>query len=160
MEDIKAVALDVDGVLTDSTFIWGNNGEEYKKFSFTDVMGISLASKAGIIFALISGEDNVLVDRFAEKMKIVNVYKGTKDKASALISFAKKNKLELSQICFMGDDVNDLGALKLAGLSAAPANAHASVKEFGKTFTTKSGGNGAVRELIDLILEMKESGKK
>lgn len=90
MEDIKAVALDVDGVLTDSTFIWGTNGEEYKKFSFTDVMGISRASKAGIIFALISGEDNVLVDRFAEKMKIAHVYKGIKDKASALTSFAEK----------------------------------------------------------------------
>jgi 3-deoxy-D-manno-octulosonate 8-phosphate phosphatase (KDO 8-P phosphatase) len=159
MGDFKAVALDVDGVLTDGTFIWGNNGEEYKKFSFTDVMGISLASKAGIIFALISGEDNYLVDRFAEKMKIVNVYKGIKDKASALISFAEKNNLELSQICFMGDDVNDLGALKLAGFPAAPANAHVSIKRAAKFVTKKSGGNGAVRELIDLILEMKESGK-
>jgi len=159
MGDIKAVALDVDGVLTDGAFIWGNNGEEYKKFSFTDVMGISLASKAGIIFALISGEDNYLVDRFAEKMKIMSVYKGIKDKASALISFAEKNNLELSQICFMGDDVNDLGALKLAGFPAAPANAHVSARNAAKFVTKKSGGNGAVRELIDLILEMRESGK-
>ena len=160
MEDIKAVALDVDGVLTDSTFIWGTNGEEYKKFSFTDVMGISQASKAGIIFALISGEDNVLVDRFAEKMKIVHIYKGIKDKASALSSFAEKNKLDLGQICFMGDDVNDLGALQLAGFSAAPANAHESVKRIAKLITTRSGGNGAVRELLDLILAKKESGRK
>lgn len=160
MKDIKAVALDVDGVLTDSTFIWGTNGEEYKKFSFTDVMGISLASKAGIIFALISGEDNILVDRFADKMKIVNVYKGIKDKASALTTFAEKNKLALGQICFMGDDVNDLGALQLAGFSAAPANAHESVKRTVNLITTKSGGNGAVRELLDLILAKKESGRK
>lgn len=160
MNRIKAIALDVDGVLTDGTFIWGYNGEEYKKFSFTDVMGISLASKAGIVFALISGEDNVLIDRFAEKMKIVHVYKGIKDKASALISFAEKNNLELSQICFMGDDVNDLGALQLAGLSAAPANAHESVKRIVKLLTTKSGGNGAVRELLDLILAKKASSKK
>ena len=160
MEDIKAVALDVDGVLTDSTFIWGTNGEEYKKFSFTDVMGISRASKAGIIFALISGEDNVLVDRFAEKMKIAHVYKGIKDKASALTSFAENNKLELGQICFMGDDINDLGALQLAGFSAAPANAHESVKRTVNLITTRSGGNGAVRELLDLILAKKESGRK
>jgi 3-deoxy-D-manno-octulosonate 8-phosphate phosphatase (KDO 8-P phosphatase) len=160
MEDIKAVALDVDGVLTDGTFIWGPNGEEYKQFSFSDVMGISLASKAGITFALISGEDNVLIDRFAEKMKISDIYKGTKDKAAALISFAKKNKLELNQICFMGDDVNDLGALELAGLSSAPANAHESVKQKVKFVTTKAGGNGAVRELIDFILAKKVSGKK
>jgi len=159
MEDIKAVALDVDGVLTDSTFIWGTNGEEYKKFSFTDVMGISQASNAGIIFALISGENNVLVDRFAEKMKIAHVYKGIKDKASALTSFAENNKLELGQICFMGDDINDLGALQLAGLSAAPSNAHESVKRIAKLITTKPGGNGAVRELLDVILAKKASGK-
>ncbi len=159
MEDIKAVALDVDGVLTDSTFIWGTNGEEYKKFSFTDVMGISQASNAGIIFALISGENNVLVDRFAEKMKIAHVYKGIKDKASALTSFAENNKLELGQICFMGDDINDLGALQLAGLSAAPSNAHESVKRIAKLITTKPGGNGAVRELLDMILAKKASGK-
>jgi 3-deoxy-D-manno-octulosonate 8-phosphate phosphatase (KDO 8-P phosphatase) len=160
MKKIKAVALDIDGVLTDGTFIWGPNGEEYKQFSFSDVMGISLASKAGIIFALISGEDNVLIDRFAEKMKIADIYKGTKDKAAALILFAKKNKFELNQICFMGDDVNDIGALALAGLSAAPANAHESVKRKVKFVTTKNGGNGAVRELIDLILTKKASSKK
>jgi 3-deoxy-D-manno-octulosonate 8-phosphate phosphatase (KDO 8-P phosphatase) len=152
MKKIKAVALDIDGVLTDGTFIWGPNGEEYKQFSFSDVMGISLASKAGIIFALISGEDNVLIDRFAEKMKIADIYKGTKDKAAALILFAKKNKFELNQICFMGDDVNDIGALELAGFSAAPANAHESVKQKVKFVTTKAGGNGAVRELLDFIL--------
>ncbi len=160
MKKIKAVVLDIDGVLTDGTFIWGPNGEEYKQFSFSDVMGISLASKAGIIFALISGEDNVFINRFAEKMKIADTYKGTKDKAAALISFSKKYKLELNQICFMGDDVNDIGALDLAGLSAAPVNAHESVKQKVKLVTTKAGGNGAVRELIDLILTKKASGKK
>ncbi len=153
MKDIKAVALDVDGVLTDGTFIWGPNGEEYKQFSFSDVMGISLASKSGIVFALISGEDNMLIDRFAEKMKIADVSKGCKDKAAALISFAKKNKLKLNEICFMGDDANDISALEIAGLSAAPANAHESVKQKAKFVATKSGGNGAVRELLDFILE-------
>jgi len=160
MENIKAVALDVDGVLTDGTFVWGPNGEEYKQFSFSDVMGISLASKAGIVFALISGEDNILIDRFAQKMNIADIYKGTKDKAAALISFSKKYELELNQICFMGDDVNDIGALELAGLSSAPANAHESVKQKVKFVTTKAGGNGAVRELIDFILAKKVSGKK
>jgi 3-deoxy-D-manno-octulosonate 8-phosphate phosphatase (KDO 8-P phosphatase) len=160
MEDIKAVALDVDGVLTDGSFYWGINGEELKKFSFSDVMGVSLGRKAGLIFALISGEDNILIDRFAQKMGIADIYKGCKDKASALHSFAEKHNLDFSKICFMGDDVNDLGALELAGLSAAPANAHESVKRIVKLITTKSGGNGAVRELIDLILAKKESGKK
>jgi len=161
MKKIKAVALDIDGVLTDGTFTWGQNGEEYKQFSFSDVMGISLASNAGIIFALISGEDNALINRFAEKMKIVDIYKGTKDKAVALISFAEKNKLDLNQICFMGDDVNDIGALEIAGLAAVPANAHKSVKQKATLITKKSGGNGAVRELLDIILaNNKERDKK
>ena len=148
MKTIRAVALDIDGVLTDGTFVWGLNGEEYKKFSFSDVMGISLASKAGIIFALISGEDNVLIDRFAQKMKIADIYKGTKDKAAALILFAKKNKFELSQICFMGDDVNDIGALEIAGLSAAPANAHKSVKQKATLITKKEIGRASCRERV------------
>lgn len=152
MKDIKAVALDVDGVLTDGTFTWGQNGEEFKQFSFSDVMGISLASKAGLIFILISGEDNILIDRFAEKMKIVEVSKGCKDKASAVISFSKRNNLDLDQICFMGDDVNDIAAIELVGFSAAPANAHDSVKNIVDIVTKNSGGKGAVRELLDLIL--------
>jgi 3-deoxy-D-manno-octulosonate 8-phosphate phosphatase (KDO 8-P phosphatase) len=152
MHKIKAVAMDIDGVLTNGTFIWGPNGEEYKSFSFSDIMGISLGSKAGLIFALISGENNPMIDRFAKKMKISDIYKGTKDKAAALISFAKKNKLKLNEICFMGDDVNDIGALEIAGLAVAPANAHKSVKQKVALITKKSGGNGAVRELLDIIL--------
>lgn len=152
MDKIKAVVLDIDGVLTDGNFYWGSNGEELKKFSFSDVMGVSLGRKAGLIFALISGESNTLIDRFAEKMGIVDIYKGSRDKAAALCSFSKKYDLELSQICFMGDDVNDLKALALAGLSAAPANAHDSVKQKVMLITKSSGGQGAVRELVDLIL--------
>lgn len=149
---IEAVALDIDGVLTDGTFIWGPNGEEYKKFSFLDVMGISLGVKSGLVFALISGEDNLLIDRYAKKMGIVDIYKGCKDKASALCSFAEKNTISLSQICFMGDDINDLPALELAGLSAAPASAHEDVKKKVKLIVQHNGGQGAVRELIDHVL--------
>jgi len=153
MNKIKAIALDVDGVLTDGFFYWSVNGEELKKFSFSDVMGVSLGSKAGLIFALISGEDNILIDRFAGKMGIVDIYKGCKDKAAALQSFADKHGLDFSEICFMGDDINDLKALAVAGFSAAPANAHDSVKKQVTLVTKKSGGQGAVRELVDLILE-------
>ena len=160
IEDIKAVVLDVDGVLTDGSFYWGSDGEELRKFSFSDIMGVSLGRKAGLIFALISGEDNGLIDRFANKMGITDIYKGYKDKASALRSFAEKHRLDFSEICFMGDDVNDLKALELAGFSVAPANAHTSIRSVAKLVTSKSGGNGAVRELIDLILTKKASGKK
>ncbi|MCY2993457.1 MAG: HAD family hydrolase [Planctomycetota bacterium] len=152
MNDIRAIALDVDGVLTDGTFWWGPNGEEFKRFSFADVMGISLGRKAGLIFALISGEDSPLIDRFARKMGITEIYKGCKDKAAALTAFAAKHGLPLSQVCFMGDDVNDLPALQLAGLAAAPANAQLAVRKEAMLLTSRAGGGGAVRELIDGLL--------
>ena len=152
MTGIKAIALDVDGVLTDGGFWWGPNGEEWKRFSFTDIMGLSLARKAGLRIALISGEDSPLVDRLAAKMGITDVHKNCKDKAEALRSFADRNQLPLDEICFMGDDVNDLGALEIAGLSAAPADARRAVLEKVSFVSGHTGGNGAVRELIDAIL--------
>lgn len=144
--------LDVDGVLTDGTFWWGANGEEFKRFSFADVMGISLGLKAGLIFALVSGEESALVDRFAKKMAIADVYKGCRDKAAALRSFAEEHHLDLSQVCFMGDDVNDLPALESVGLAAAPADAHGAVRRKAALVTEHCGGQGAVRELVDLLL--------
>ena len=124
---IKAIAMDVDGVLTDGTFWWGPDGQEWKRFSFRDVMGISQAQKAGILIALISGENSALVDRFAAKMNIAAIFKGCKDKELALKEFAAGSGLPLEAIAFMGDDINDLDAMKAAGLSAAPADAHPSV---------------------------------
>ncbi len=142
----------MDGVLTDGTFIWGPNGEEYKKFSFLDIMGISIATKEGLVFALISGENNPLVDRYASKMGIVDVYKGCKDKASALRDFAQKYGIPLQHVCFMGDDINDVSAMELAGLAAVPASAHEIPLARATLVTKHGGGLGAVRELIDFIL--------
>lgn len=148
---IKAIALDVDGVLTDGTFWWDLHGGEQKRFNFRDVMGIVRAGRKGILFALISGEKNPIVDRLAEKLNIKSVYQGCADKASALHSFAKEKNLSLSEICFMGDDINDLDAMKIAGYSAAPANAHESVLHVVDFVAKREGGMGAVRELIDFL---------
>ena len=153
MKRIKAVALDVDGVLTDGAMWWSVEGGELKRFSFRDVMGISRAGKQGAVFALISGEDNPLVARFAKKMNITNVYQGCKNKEAALKSFARGHGLALAEICFMGDDINDLGAMKLAGLAAAPADAHASALAVAQFVAASPGGHGAVRELLDTIFE-------
>jgi 3-deoxy-D-manno-octulosonate 8-phosphate phosphatase (KDO 8-P phosphatase) len=149
---IKAIAFDVDGVLTDGAFWWGPDGQEWKRFSFADIMGLSLARKAGLQLALISGEDSPLVDRLASKMGITDVHKNCKDKALALRSFAQSRHLKLEEICFMGDDVNDLAALEIAGLAAAPADARPVVVEKCKYVAKANGGNGAVREVIDMIL--------
>jgi 3-deoxy-D-manno-octulosonate 8-phosphate phosphatase (KDO 8-P phosphatase) len=152
MASVKAVALDVDGVLTDGTFWWGADGAELKRFSFRDIMGLSQARKAGLVLALISGEDSPLVDRFAAKMGIVDVFKGCKDKGLALQKFAETRSLALSEVCFMGDDINDLKAMELAGMSAAPADAHVSARAKATFVSQCEGGRGAVRELVDLIL--------
>lgn len=149
---VDAVVLDVDGVLTDGGFWWGPNGEEWKRFCFADVMGISRGRQAGLIFGLISGEASPLVDRFAEKMQIAAVYKGIKDKGAALRDFSDRTGIPLARICFAGDDVNDLSAMALAGLSAAPANAQPPVLAVARIHLTARGGDGAVRELIEKVL--------
>ncbi len=147
--EIKAVALDIDGVLTDGTFLWDGSGSEQKRFHFRDVMGISRAAKLGLRFALISGEKNGIVDRIAAKLGITDVHQGCGDKAAALLSFSEANRIPLAQICFMGDDINDLDALRIAGFSAAPADAHESVLSLATFVAKKNGGCGAVRELLD-----------
>ena len=152
MAVLKAIALDVDGVLTDGGVWWGPNCEEWKRFSFADIMGVSLARKAGLIVTLISGEDSPLVDRFAAKMNLADITKGCKDKAAALSAFAERNHLALDEICFMGDDVNDLAAMDLAGMSAAPADARPAARKKAAIVTEAKAGNGAVRELVDRIL--------
>ncbi|MEI6499638.1 MAG: HAD family hydrolase [Armatimonadota bacterium] len=149
MATIKAVALDVDGVLTDGSFIWGPEDYEFKSLSFRDVMGVSQARKAGLTLALISGEESPLVDRFARKMGIDSVYKGCKDKAAALRDFALRRGLLVEEVCFVGDDVNDLPALALAGLAAAPADAHPEVLRQAGYVARLGGGHGAVREIVD-----------
>ena len=152
MAGLKAIALDVDGVLTDGGVWWGPGGAEWKRFSFADIMGISLARKAGLIVTLISGEDSPLVDCLAAKMNLADITKGCKDKAGALRAFAERNRLNLEEICFMGDDVNDLAAMELAGLAAAPADARPAARSKAAIVTEATGGNGAVRELVDRIL--------
>jgi 3-deoxy-D-manno-octulosonate 8-phosphate phosphatase (KDO 8-P phosphatase) len=149
---IKAIALDVDGVLTDGGIWWGPEGQEWKRFCFADIMGLSLARRAGLQIALISGEDSPLVDRLATKMAITEVHKNCKDKAAALRTVADRFQLRLEEICFMGDDVNDLSALAIAGLAACPVNARPVVLQRCSFAAKAMGGNGAVRELIDHLL--------
>lgn len=155
LKRIQALALDVDGVLTDGGLWWGPNGEEWKRFCFADIMGLSLARRAEIFVALISGEDSPLVDRYAAKMNIMFVAKKCRDKAAALRDFAQASGIELSAICYMGDDVNDLSAMEIAGMSAVPANAADIVIAHAQLVLKHTGGNGAVRELVDAILAAK-----
>ena len=149
---IKALVLDFDGVLTDGGTWWGPDGAEWKRLSFHDIMGISIAIKSGLLVAVISGESGELLERFAAKMHLTEMVQGCKDKDGALRSFAARNGLDVEEICYMGDDVNDLPAMRVAGFSAAPADARPDVRAVVNVVTTANGGNGAVRELVDASL--------
>ncbi|MDR3634899.1 MAG: HAD hydrolase family protein [Isosphaeraceae bacterium] len=154
---VRAVAMDVDGVLTDGSFVWGTDGTEFKRFCFADITGIALARSSGLAIALISGESSaagqLLVGRLADKLGITDVYKACHDKAAALRSFASAHAVGLDEVCYIGDDVIDLPAMEIAGLSVAPANAHPSVKNLANYVAAASGGQGVAREILDLIVD-------
>jgi 3-deoxy-D-manno-octulosonate 8-phosphate phosphatase (KDO 8-P phosphatase) len=156
IKKIRAVAMDVDGVLTDGTFWWGPNGEEFKRFCYADTTGISQAMRAGIRIVLISGESSPagmkLVERLAEKLKIEDVYKGCHDKEAAIREFAQRHSFDLSEVCFIGDDVIDVPAMAVVGLAVAPADAQEIARSKAHLVTRLNGGRGAVRELLDRIL--------
>ena len=160
LKKIRAIAMDVDGVLTDGGVWWGPNGEEWKRFHFADIMGLSLARKSGMVIALVSGENSPLVDRLAGKLGIGDVHKDCKDKAGALRAFSEKHGLRLHEICFIGDDVNDLPALSMVGLSACPADARPSIRKRCQVVTKLAGGNGAVREVVEMLLASHKTAAK
>lgn len=147
--------MDVDGVLTDGGLWWSADGGEAKRFDYADIMGLSLARRAGLALALISGEDSPLVARLAEKLRIGFVARGCRDKAAALEDFARSYGLELEQICFVGDDVNDLPALRIAGFSVAPSSANPVVCGQVDCVVPVAGGHGAIRLLVDVLLAQK-----
>jgi len=153
---LRALAMDVDGVLTDGTLTWSPTGEEFKSFSFSDIMGLSLLRRIGFKMALISGEPSPQVDLYAKKMHIPFVAKGIRDKAGALRAFSEQFAIPLESICYFGDDINDLSAMEIAGLCACPSNAADEVAAFCYTHSgyvsTARGGHGAVRTLADSIL--------
>ena len=157
LHSVRAFAMDVDGVLTDGGIWWGPGDGEWKRFSFLDVMGLSLARRAGLQLALISGENSPLVTRFARKLGIEFVAAGCRKKADALRDFAQSVQLPLESIVYIGDDVNDLPAMRIAGLAAAPASAASDVLAQAALVASRSGGNGAVREIIEAVLNAQGS---
>jgi 3-deoxy-D-manno-octulosonate 8-phosphate phosphatase (KDO 8-P phosphatase) len=149
---IKMLLLDVDGVLTDGTFE-RHGDDEVKRFHSRDGIGFALARRAGLKIGLISGRSSRAVEHRARELKLDFVRLGTDDKLSALQQALEQEGLSEEQVAFMGDDLPDLPVLSRAGLSAAVADAHAEVKSRVHYVTRARGGFGAVRELIDEILD-------
>jgi YrbI family 3-deoxy-D-manno-octulosonate 8-phosphate phosphatase len=152
LKRIRVFATDVDGVLTDAGMYYSESGDEWKKFNTRDGMGIKLLQQAGLLTAFITMEDTKLVTRRAAKLGVPEVHQGVRDKLALLEEMAARHGLSLSEIAYMGDDVNDLQALRAVGFSAAPADAVPAVREAVTYVCRTRGGAGAVREAADLIL--------
>jgi 3-deoxy-D-manno-octulosonate 8-phosphate phosphatase (KDO 8-P phosphatase) len=150
---IKLIIFDVDGVLTGGHIIFGTEGEAVKEFYAQDGLGISLAHKAGIKTAIITGRESEMVRRRGAELKIGDVYQGAMDKVTALQELVTKHALTLEQIAYVGDDINDLPVMIQIGLPCAVANAVPEVKAIAKYVAGRQGGNGAVREVIEHILK-------
>ena len=150
---IKLLAMDVDGVLTDGSMYYSEEGEAFKRFNTRDGMGIELLHKNGIIPAIITQEESKIVLKRAEKLNVKEVYIGVKNKLQGIKELALKYNLSLDQVAYIGDDINDLATLKEVGLSFAPSNAARPVKRVAHHVLSRKGGEGAVREAVDFILQ-------
>ena len=157
MMPIRAIAFDIDGVLTDDGLYVSPDARAVKRFSVRDRSGLWRALREGLRIALISGDstpDGVDIGRrYAETLGLTDVWLGCHDKAKALCEFASRHGLALSEVCFMGDDTLDVPAMRMAGTAAAPCDAHPSVLAVAHRITRAAGGRGAVRELVDAVLD-------
>ena len=151
-KELKLFATAVDGVLTDAGMYYGESGEELKKFHTRDGMGLKLLQAEGVMIAIITMEQTKIVARRAKKLGISEVFQGAKDKVSVLTHLSKKFNIPFEQMAYMGDDVNDVGALQTVGYAAAPADCVDQVRQMVHYICQKNGGEGAVREVIDMIL--------
>jgi 3-deoxy-D-manno-octulosonate 8-phosphate phosphatase (KDO 8-P phosphatase) len=150
---IRLFATDVDGVLTDAGMYYAESGDEWKKFNTRDGMGIKLLQRAGIITAIVTQERTKLVARRAEKLAIPELHQGVMDKLLLVSEMAVRHGLTLSQVAYIGDDINDLETLKAVGFSASPADGMPQVAAAVDYICQKKGGEGAVREIIEMILD-------
>ncbi len=146
------LAMDVDGVLTDGGMYYSEMGDELKKFNTRDGMGIKMLQLAGIVTAFITKEKTAIVERRGRKLAVPEVHQAADDKLPVLTRVIEKYGLNLKEVAYIGDDVNDLQTLLAVGFSAAPADAMPSVLQVVHYVCKKRGGEGAVREVADLIL--------
>ena len=157
LQKIKLLALDVDGVLTDGSIYISPAGEVFKGFNAKDGMGISCALRSGLQIAVITGRQSPIVERRCEELGITLLQQGVKDKRLALQQIAQKLGLVREEIAYMGDDLNDIPAFKASGLNLVPADAAIEVMAVADIITKASGGRGAVREAITMILAAQDN---
>lgn len=150
---IRLIAFDIDGVMTDGGLTYTDDGHELKTFNVQDGLGIKLLQKAGIEVAIITGRKSGVVAARARDLGIEHVHQGVADKRATLAALLDRLGVQWPECAFMGDDLIDLPAMTRCGLAITPANARPIVKEIAHTVTEAGGGRGAVREAAELILE-------
>jgi 3-deoxy-D-manno-octulosonate 8-phosphate phosphatase (KDO 8-P phosphatase) len=150
---IKLLALDVDGVLTDGTLIINADGSESKFFNSLDGHGLRMWQRAGLKVALISGRASVPTERRAEQLQIEYVFQDCHHKLPVIEKLAGQLGLSPQDIAYVGDDLTDMPVMRYAGFAVAVANAVDEVKQCADYVTTRPGGSGAVREVIEYILK-------
>jgi 3-deoxy-D-manno-octulosonate 8-phosphate phosphatase (KDO 8-P phosphatase) len=153
MNKIKILVLDVDGVLTDGSIYISDQGYEMKAFNSRDGHGIKLLQRAGIETAIITGRVSRALKHRTEELGIRHVYQNAKDKKDAILKLSSELGIETKEMAYMGDDVVDIPAMALCAISFAPCDAMDIVKERADFVTKLSGGKGAVREAIEVILK-------
>jgi 3-deoxy-D-manno-octulosonate 8-phosphate phosphatase (KDO 8-P phosphatase) len=149
---IKLLALDVDGTLTDGTVLYSDAGEELKPFHIQDGLGIVLAGFVGLQVAWITGRTSPIVERRARELGVPLLRQGVKDKAAAIAEVGFAAHVEPGEVAFMGDDLNDIPAMRRAAAILAPANAVEEVRAMAHAVTGRAGGAGAVRDAVEIIL--------
>lgn len=150
---IKLAAFDVDGVLTDGSLTFDENGHEYKTFNAKDGQGIVNLNNAGIITAIITARKNGTVEHRAKNLNIKELHQGCKNKIATLDEIMNKYNISFDEIAYMGDDLPDICILEKVSLKGCPADAVDEVKAAANFISSKNGGRGAVREFCDYILK-------
>lgn len=153
--NISFVLMDVDGVLTDGRLYMRGNGSEGKTFHTHDGHGIRMGQRGGLRFGILSGRESKVVAERAQELSITEVHQRIYNKAECFEQILRQHQLAEEAVCYIGDDLIDLPVMRRAGLAIAPANAVPEVIEAAHYVTEREGGNGAVREAVDLLLRAK-----
>ncbi len=150
---VRLLLLDVDGVLTDGGVTWGNDGIEQKTFHIRDGLGLRLWQRAGGMTGIVTGRSSHVVQVRAEELGIGIVRQGVEDKLAAAAAIVAENAMAWEQVAFVGDDLPDLPVIRRVGVGIAVADACAEVRAAAAWVTALPGGRGAVREVVERLLQ-------
>ena len=152
MKHIKLIVYDFDGVMTDNRVLLFQDGKEAVFVNRADGWGVAQLRKAGFRQIILSTESNQVVSERAKKLQI-KVHQGSSDKAKDLIAFCRTNGINLANVLYVGNDINDLEAMLLVGFPVAPADAHSDIIKIAKLITRARGGEGVIKELSEWLIK-------